>query len=102
MSLQLLVTAILVLIVSTGCTSCESVGQDHVDETYREVLFGMLPDLPVVPSFPELHWQYEDGRYWIGESDVDRLLNYVENDMTRFKWELGVYSKSFEIVMSEV
>lgn len=62
----------------------------------------MIPDAPVVPSFPELKWSYDDGRYWIGEDDVDRLLDYVENDMRLFKRHLEVYVRSVEIVVGMV
>jgi hypothetical protein len=89
------------LSVSTGCTSAEAIAPDEPD-AYREVLKGMLPELPAVPSFPELSWSFHDGLYCISESDVDRLLDYGENMMPLLKSELGLYKRQLDIVLNQL
>lgn len=87
-----------VLTVSTSCTSTEPV----VEETtsYHETLLSLLPSVPEVPTFPELHWNYTDGMYWIDEHDVDILLDYGENILPTFKWELQQYQRKLDAVIS--
>ena len=91
-------TAILVLTGSTGCRTTEP--QPIQDTTFTEVHLGMIPDLPEVPSFPTLHWSYSDGLYSINEEDVDKLLDYGENRLPRFRWELEQYERSLSVVLS--
>lgn len=62
-------------------------------------MLDMVPELPVVPDFPVLHWSYSNGLYSIGEEDVDRLLDYGENRIPRFRWELEQYRKKLEMVL---
>lgn len=96
--LLLVVTAVLVLTGSTGCRTTEP--QPVQDNTYTEVLLGMIPELPEVPAFPTLHWTYSDGLYSIDEEDVDKLLDYGENRLPRFRWELEQYERSLSVVLS--
>lgn len=60
----------------------------------------MVPELPEVPEFPVLHWSYSDGLYSIGEEGVDNLLDYGENLIPRFRWELEQYKEQLDIVLS--
>lgn len=62
-------------------------------------MLDMVPELPVVPAFPVLHWSYSNGLYSIEEDDVDRLLDYGENRIPRFRWELEQYQKKLETVL---
>jgi hypothetical protein len=93
-------TAILVLIGSTGCTTTEV--QPKQEDSYTQVLLSMIPELPKVPDFPVLSWSYSDGLYSISEEDVDRLLDYGENRIPRFRWELEQYSKSLETILGHL
>lgn len=92
-----MVTATVVLTVSTGCTTTEP--KTVQDSTYKEVLLDMIPELPEPPQFPVLHWSYSDGLYSIGEEDVDKLLDYGENKLPRFRWELEQYRKNLDVVL---
>lgn len=56
----------------------------------------MFPLLPSIPEFPKLEWEYEGGRYSINESDVDKLLDYGENKIPLYRYEMEVYSSSIE------
>lgn len=96
----LLVTALLVLIVLTGCTSTEAIEPEQ--DNYQEVLKKMIPQLPEIPSFPELSWSFENNKYSISESDVDKLLDYGENKMPLFKFELESYKKQLDIVLQKL
>lgn len=98
--LLLVVTAILVLTGSTGCMTTEV--QPKQEDIYTQVLLNMIPELPKVPDFPVLSWSYSDGLYSISEEDVDRLLDYGENRIPRFRWELEQYSKSLGIILGHL
>lgn len=86
-----------VLIVSVSCTSTEKIVEDS---TYRDVLISMIPVLPDVPSLPQLEWVYHDGLYCLDERNVDILLNYGENTLPHFRWELDQYCKKLDAVVS--
>ena len=58
----------------------------------------MFPSLPDLPSFPTLEWKYEDGCYSISEEDVDKLLDYGENKIPLYKYEIDVYSREMEVL----
>lgn len=58
----------------------------------------MIPDLPDIPSFPQLTWTYADGLYSITEADVDKLLNYGENELPRYRYQMQIYEQSLEVI----
>ena len=92
-----MVILIPVLIVSVSCTSTEKIIEDS---TYRDVLISMIPSLPEVPSLPKLEWIYKDGLYSLDEHNVDLLLDYGENILPHFRWELEQYRKKLDAVIS--
>ncbi len=61
-----------------------------------------MPNLPELPEFPELQWSYAEGLYSITEEDVDKLLDYGENQIPLFTWSLEVYQKQVQIIMDEI
>ncbi|MFA6710729.1 MAG: hypothetical protein WCR83_05340 [Candidatus Methanomethylophilaceae archaeon] len=69
---------------------------------YRDILKGMIPPLPEVPSLPRLTWSFKDGMYSISESDVDKLLDYCENKLPLFKFDLDVYKRQLDIVVNQL
>lgn len=92
-------TVILVLSVSTSCTTTSVVdGQD----AFKETLLSMIPSLPEIPSFPELTWVYQDGLYCLDEQNVDRLLDYGENKLPRYRFEMDRYEEKLEIVLNGI
>ena len=93
------VILILVLIGSTSCTSTETIEDDTL---FRDTLISMIPELPEVPAFPELNWTYLDGLYCLDERNVDKLLDYGENILPQFKWDLDQYQKKLEIVLQRL
>ena len=94
--LLLLVTASLVLTALISCTSTEPV---TVETTKNEILVNLIPDLPELPAFPELHWTYNEGLYCISESDVDRLLDYAENKLPIYRYEMELYGKQLDVIL---
>ena len=84
-----------VLAASTGCGTTEIPDESP----YEEILIGMIPDLPELPSFPELQWSLEEnGRYSISEEDADRLLNYRDNELPLYRFEIERYQREIEIL----
>ena len=84
-----------VLAVSTGCETAEIPDESP----YEEILIGMIPDLPDLPLFPELHWKLEEnGRYSISEEDADRLLDYRDNELPLYRFEIERYQSELRVI----
>ena len=62
----------------------------------------MIPVLPDVPSLPKLTWTYQNGLYCLDEQNVDLLLDYGENTLPNFRWQLEQYRKKLEIVLESL
>ena len=92
----LLVILSLILSVLTSCTTTEVV-QDS--DLFRDTLVSMIPALPDVPSLSQLEWHYLNGMYCLDETNVDRLLDFGENILPRFRWELSQYQKKLDSVI---
>ena len=77
---------------------CETTAIPY-ESPYEEILIGMIPNLPELPSFPELQWSLEEnGRYSISEEDADRLLNYRDNELPLYRFEIERYQREIEIL----
>ena len=89
---------LLLLSVLTALTGCGTT--EIPDESpYEEILIGMIPDLPELPSFPELHWVLEaNGRYSISEEDADRLLDYRDNELPLYCFEIERYQSELRVI----
>ena len=73
------------------------------ESPYEEILIGMIPDLPEPPSFPELQWMLEEnGRYSISEEDADRLLNYRDNELPLYRFEIERYQRELDILKNTI
>ena len=86
-----------VLLVLTVLTACRTVQKS--DAAYIEILVSEIPDHPVLPSWPSVTWEYQDGRYSLEEEDVDKVLNYLENEIPMYKFEVEQYQEQLEIVL---
>lgn len=84
------------MLASTGCTTTPIAAPV---ETYRDILIGMVVEAPSLPPFPELGWSYQDGMYCIGESDADKLLDYGENALPLFRYELDQYTRQVHTIL---
>lgn len=95
---------ILALSALTACTSTNrSSTAEEVSESfnvYVKTILSDFPHLPEVPSFPELHWTYNDGLYGIDEEAVDKLLNYAENTIPLFKHNLESYEEKVNVIIN--
>ena len=85
----------LALSVLISCTTTELPNDDN---SYYAILVDMIPPLPSIPSFPELSWEFKDGRYSIDEADADKLLDYGENKLPLYRYQMNVYKSSLESI----
>ena len=83
-----------------GLISCTTT--DNIEESFDSIpiLINMIPDLPEIPTFPKLTWNFETDKYYINEEDVDKLLNYGEYELPLYRFEMEIYEKNFEIIMN--
>lgn len=79
--------AFLVLLVSTGCRTAARSDSDP----FAQTLALMIPQLPEVPTWPEVTWIWSDGLYCLTEEDVDKVLDYLENQMPLYRFEMDQY-----------
>ena len=84
---------LLALSVLISCTTTEI---PNDESSYYAILVGMIPTPPSIPSFPELSWEFKDGRYSIDEADADKLLDYGENKLPLYRYQMDVYQSSLE------
>ena len=89
----------ILLTVSIVLIGCKSTEQTPLEDR-QEILIGMLPDLPELPEWPKLEWHYTDGMYCISETDADRILDYWENQIPNYKYELEKYQKKLAAVVA--
>lgn len=71
----------------------------EANDPYRDILISMVPEAPSLPPFPTLQWAYVDGRYCIGESDADKLLDYGENGIPLFTYDLKQYQRKMFLIL---
>ena len=94
MILLLLATVLLVSSVSTGCRTVSA-----TDRTAIGILASKVPDLPEIPEWPNIHWLYRDGMYGMSEEDADKVLDYLENSMPLYRFEMENYERQLRIVL---
>ena len=92
-------TLSLVLSVLTSCTTTEVTDQSDL---FRDTLISMIPKLPEVPTLPQLTWTYNDGMYCLDEDSVNKLLDYGENTLPLFRWEMEQYQRKLEIIVQSL
>lgn len=83
-----------VLSVSTGCQT----GSEAADD-YKSIIIGMVPELPKHPELPSLSWEYKDGRYSISADDADLYLDYGENQIPLYLYQMEVYKEKLDILL---
>jgi hypothetical protein len=93
-----LVLAGIALLVSIGLTSCQT-AQARTDNTALEILIAEIPKYPTLPSWPNVYWAYEDGKYYLNEEDVDKVLDYLENQIPLYQFEVTQYEEQLDIVL---
>lgn len=90
-------TVLLALIVLTGCRTATA-----ADDATLAILVGQIPDLPDIPAWPEVIWSYEDGKYCLVEEDVDKVLDYLENRMPLYRFEMEQFGEQLRIVLDGI
>lgn len=86
---------LLALIVLIGCQT-----PIRSDNTAKQILVNEIPTLPSIPSWPNVSWFYEDGKYSLNESDVDKVLNYLENEMPLYEFEINRFEEDVLIIIN--
>ena len=94
----MLVTALLVLTVLTGCKTAEA--QPAISNS--QVIKELVPDLPELPAWPKLQWEYSDGRYSLSEADVDKVLDYWENKIPLYQYQMEIYKKELTVILDHL
>lgn len=83
-------------LVLTGCQTTRS------DLEAREILVSKVPELPGRPRWPDVSWSYDGGRYSLSEEDVDKVLDYLENGIPLYEFELGIYEEQLQVVLDGI
>lgn len=89
------------MLISIGSTSCRT-SISETDTEARQLIVSMLPEAPVFPVFPSLSWTYKDGLYGLSETDVDLLLDYVENSLAEFLFDYTAWKSQVDIVLESL
>ena len=75
------------MLVSTACLTTRAARAG--DEGYKGIMTNLIPESPTLPRFPVLSWEIEDnGRFSITREDADRLLDYRDNLIPQYEWEM--------------
>ena len=82
----------------TGLTSCQT-AQERTDNTAIEILIAEIPEHPTLPSWPSVYWAYEDGKYYLEEEDIDKVLDYLENQIPLYQFEVTQFEEQLELVL---
>lgn len=88
---------LLVLIALTGCQTIA-----RTDSTFTRILISQVPDLPSFPIWPSVTWEYEDNRYSLSENDVDKILDYLENKIPLYEFEIEQYEEQLQIILNSL
>ena len=83
-------------LVLVALISCRTV---KTDSPYTEILIAEIPEHPVLPEWPCVSWEYDDGRFSLSEEDVDKVLNYLENEIPLYTFEVEQYEAELNIVL---
>lgn len=93
----------MLLLVLIGSTACQTRSlEPFEDKVAREAILTVLPEAPSLPNFPSLGWTYIDGLYGLSESDVDLLLDYMENDLPEFAFDYRLWLEQLNIVLNKL
>jgi len=88
---------LLASIVSIGCQSVT-----RTDQIAREILVEYMPEPPTLPVWPDVMWEYADGRYSLCEEDVDKVLDYLENKVPLYSFEMERYEEQVRMVLDGI
>lgn len=81
--------------VLTGCKT--TTAEPGIDTS--GILKAMIPEFPDLPEWPQLQWQLEDnGRYSLDEADVDKVLDYWENQIPYYLYKIKEYRAVMQII----
>ena len=79
-----------------GLTSCSTTKADS------EVIKGFIEEMPEMPDLPTLSWSYQNELYCLSETDVDKLLNYGENELPNYQYQLKLWKDKLDIILNHL
>ena len=88
----------LAFLALTGCRAIYAEPEVSGSPVIKE----LLPDLPELPAWPDLSWEYRDGRYSLSEADVDKLLDYRENKIPQYQAEIDLFKKRLTVIVNHL
>lgn len=80
-------------------------GKRMTREGTASMLLSLRPDVPVLPDFPlNLAWGYCDssGLYTLDEEGVDRLLDYRDNALRRYREDWSLYEIQLDTIVERI
>lgn len=93
----------ILLAVLTACVSCKTPSQpESPRDEVLPIITGLIPELPELPDWPDLDWQYIDGWYCVSEADADRILDYWENQIPSYLYQLELYQKKLAVIVTAI
>lgn len=97
----MILTLVLSVSILSGCKTA-NVAEKPDETTAREILVAILPEAPEPPEFPSLRWTYKDGLYGLGESDVDKLLDFKSNTLSGFVFDYRAWIEEVQVVLKNL
>ena len=96
----LLLQLVIVTLVSAVSISCKTPVEAQVETS--DIIREMAPEIPELPSWPQLTWIYKDGLYCLSEEDADKILDYWENKIPAYLLEMDVYKAKLKTVLEHL
>ncbi len=92
----------ILLLVLIGLTSCTTTKVPTESKNFDSILIDMIPEGPSIPILPELTWSLENDKYCLSERDVDKLLDYGENKLPFYRFEIDIFNKQLELILNGI
>lgn len=81
--------------ILTGCQSTKI----ELDRNFIKTQLNLMPELPELPEFPSVRIEAVDGKQVMTSEDAVKIINYVENQLADYKWEIERYKENVSIVL---
>lgn len=89
---------LLALVALTGCQTTTV----KTDKAAIQILISQIPDLPEYPRWPDVSWSFNGSDYCLDEAEVDSVLDYLENGIPTYEFEINRYKEQLKIVFDGI
>ena len=89
----------IVLLSMTVLTSCRTIYSADPVVDHKKVILNMVPEHPELPEWPKLNWISGDGIQSISNKDALKIIEYWENLIPQYLYEVDVYKKDIAVLM---